>query len=130
MSDRKRVLLVDDDPQLLSCFERLLENRFELDIASGPGMALEFIETRGPYAVVVSDLRMPGMSGIELLWKTKQISPQTVGVLMSGSVESDTIAHSIDKGIAFRFIEKPCVPTELIQVIEQALTHYETYGKA
>lgn len=126
MSDRKRVLLVDDDPQILSCYERLLENRFELDIASGPGMAVELIETRGPYAVVVSDLRMPGMSGLELLWKTKQISPQTVGILMSGSIEFDAVTHSIDQGIAFRLIEKPCVPTELIQLIEEALTHYQT----
>jgi DNA-binding NtrC family response regulator len=126
MSEKKRVLLVDDDPQILFCFERLLTNHFDLDVASGPGMALEFIETRGPYAVVVTDLQMPGMSGLELLWKAKQISPQTVGVLMSGNFESDNVTDSIDKGIAYRLVEKPCLPTELIQVIEEALTHHET----
>jgi DNA-binding NtrC family response regulator len=130
MSEKKRVLLVDDDPQILFCFEQLLKGHFELDVASGPGLALEFITTRGPYAVVVSDLRMPGMSGLELLWKTKEISPRTVGVLMSGSVESDIVTESIDKGIAYRVVEKPCVPSDLIRMIDEALGHYERHKTA
>src|SRR5215472_17365310 len=88
-----KVLIVDDDDLFLACFQRMLSRHFALDTASGPSEALHAISTKGPYAVIVSDMRMPGMKGQELLTKAKELMPDTIGILLSGNVE-DTEAEA------------------------------------
>lgn len=126
MSKSRRILFVDDDELILSCFERLLGRRFDLDVAESPEQALEAVSTRGPYAVVVSDMGMPGMNGIELLSKVKQACPDTVGMLLSGNAEFDEADEAARQGIVFRLIQKPCPTEELIQILEEALARYES----
>jgi len=125
MSATKRILLVDDDEFVLTCIRRMLERRFAFDFAVGANAALEVLAARGPYAVIVTDLRMPGMSGIELLSRAQKLSPNTVGLLLSGGTNSDETDDATRKGIVFRLMEKPCESARLIEAIEEALARHE-----
>lgn len=125
MSATKRILLVDDDESVLTCIRRMLEWRFDLDFAVGAQNAMEVLAVRGPFAVIVTDLRMPGMSGIEVLSRAQNLSPHTVGLLLSGGTNSDETDDATRKGIVFRLIEKPCESAMLIEAIEEALARHE-----
>jgi len=126
MNKNRRILLVDDDEVLLSCLKRMLERQFDVDIAAGPDQALESVTARGPYAVVVSDMHMPRMPGTELLSRIKQVCPDTVGLLLSGNANADEAATEIRNGTVFRLVEKPCPHDELVEILKEALAHYES----
>ena len=121
MNDKKRILFVDDDELILSCFQRLLGRRFVIDVAAGPAQALQAIETNAPYAAVVTDMRMPGMSGLELLTRAKQTSPETIGVLMSGNTELDELDQALRDRTVFKVVHKPFPADELIAILDEAL---------
>lgn len=103
-----RILLVDDDPLVLDGYRRSLGRDFLLETAAGPQDALPLVEQKGPYAVVVSDMRMPGMSGIEFLAKVKARFPDTVRIILTGNADVQTAIDSINEGNIFRFLVKPC----------------------
>lgn len=122
--DDGRILLVDDEPNVLAAFERRLKPRFRVQTYTSPRLAVEALERKGPYAVVVSDLRMPEMNGIELLSKAKEISPDTVRMMLTGYAEVDTAIQAINEGSIFRFLTKPC-PSELLgKALEAGLEQY------
>jgi DNA-binding NtrC family response regulator len=68
---------------------------------------------------------MPGMSGLELLTKLKQLSPETVGILLSGNTYAEDVARAMEQGIVFRLLEKPCSPTDLTEALMDALHLHE-----
>ena len=106
---RPRVLLVDDDADLLAGMARgLRSEHFELATATSGAQALELLQNRGPYAVIVSDLRMPVMDGVALLGRARTVSPDTVRVLFTGAPDLDRAIAAINEGAIFRFITKPC----------------------
>ena len=88
MSDQ--ILLVDDDKHVLDGYRRILSREFLLETAQGSEEALTQIQKSGPYAVVVSDMRMPGMNGVELLSTVKATSPDTVRIMITGYAELET----------------------------------------
>src|SRR5688572_17103429 len=104
--EQDKILLVDDDDLVLTCFQRVLRRHFTLDVAPGPFEALNAISTLGPYAVVVSDMRMPGLNGIQLLVKAKEIAPNTVGIILSGN--ADDKSQSLVGNVIFKILDKPC----------------------
>jgi len=123
MIAKKQVLFVDDDELILSCFERVLAKRFTMETAPGPAKAIEAF-SNGTFAVVATDMRMPGMNGIELLRKVKERNPETVGILLTGNLESDTVAGSGADNLCFKLLSKPCPTADLIAAIEEALEQY------
>ena len=122
-----KILIVDDDEMILTCFSRLLGRRFEIETAQGSKQALEMIATRGPYAVVLSDMRMPVLSGMDLIARVKAMSPESICILLSGNADSDETQGAIRKGILFRVVEKPCPPDEIIQNLEDALALHRQF---
>lgn len=129
MTSSSRVLFVDDDALILSCFQRLLGRRFDLHCALGPQEALHALETQGPFAVVVSDMKMPGLSGLELLQKAKHLSPGVVGLVLSGNTEIDCLDDAVRSGMVYRIVQKPCPHGELTKILEEALAqHSQTAG--
>src|SRR5262249_49958566 len=117
-----KILIVDDDDLVLSCFVRLLGRQFNIETAMGPYAALDAIAARGPYAVVLSDLRMPGMNGVQLLEKAKQVSPNTVGLVLSGNV----VAGEITSDVIYKVLGKPCSTAVLSNVLTEAIRlHHE-----
>ncbi len=109
----EKILLVDDEPAILQGYRRLLHRDFKIDIAVGGTEALAILAKDGPYAVVVSDMRMPGMNGIQLLSKIKAESPDTTRIMLTGNADIETAMTAINEGNIFRILVKPC-PKELL----------------
>ncbi len=119
----EKILFVDDDKEILNSFKRLLRKRFIIDTALEAKAGLEAIRTRGPYAVIVSDMRMPGMDGVQFLSKVKEITPDSVRIMLTGNADMDTAVDAVNQGNIFRFLSKPCPPelfaTTLLAALEQ-----------
>lgn len=120
-----RILFVDDDPNLLAALSRSLRKRFEFDTALGGTEALQQIDRRGPYAVVVADQTMPGMSGVELLEAVREAAPDTVRIMLTGNADQKSAVDAVNRGSVFRFLNKPCSPEVLVPALETALKQYE-----
>ena len=119
-----RVLCVDDEPAVLAGFKRTLGRRFALDTAESGAAGLERIAADGPYAVVVSDMRMPEMDGLQFLSEVHGVSPDTVLIMLTGHGDGQTASAAINEGRIFRFLVKPCDPTRLAEAVDAGLDHH------
>jgi DNA-binding NtrC family response regulator len=108
-----RVLFVDDDPYILAAFKRQLRKQFHIDTAESPEKGLTALRESGPYAVIVSDLRMPGMDGNEFLYRAREMTPDSVRILLTGHADLQAAMHAINSGNVFRLLTKPC-PTDVL----------------
>jgi CheY-like chemotaxis protein len=120
----EKILLVDDESHVLDGYRRTLGREFKLDTAAGGKEALAIAADKGPYAVVVSDMRMPGMDGVQLLSRIKAISPDTIRVMLTGTTDRDTAINAINEGRIFRFLNKPCSKELMASTITAALVQY------
>jgi response regulator RpfG family c-di-GMP phosphodiesterase len=120
----RNILCVDDEPNLLSAIERQFRKRFDITTALGPELALRAIAERGPFAVVVSDLRMPGMDGIRFLARVRHISPDTVRIMLTGQADLTDAIEAVNQGNIFQFLAKPSPPEMLGRAFESALEQY------
>ena len=120
-----RVLIVDDDTNLLAGLRRQFRNRFDLHFATGGDEALAAIDTEGSFAVAMVDMRMPGMDGVTLLAELHKRTPDTVRIMLTGNADQQTAVDAINKGHIFRFFSKPCAPEDLANGIEAGLRQYE-----
>lgn len=120
-----KILFVDDDPNVLAGFQRTLRKQFTFDTATDGPRALKLLEASGPYAVIVADMRMPGMDGVELLERARDLSPHTVRLMLTGNADQQTAVDSVNRGQVFRFINKPCDPESLALALETSLQRYE-----
>lgn len=121
-----KILIVDDDPHILEGLRAVLCNSFHVRTTLGPDKGLQALRTTGPYAVVVADLKMPGMNGIEFLARVREISQRTVRVMLTGYADVDAAIDAVNMGEVFRFHTKPC-PTDVIRkTLNDALSRYRT----
>ena len=118
-----QILCVDDDALVLKGYQRALR-RFSLDVALGPEQALAAIVRRGPYAVVVSDMRMPHMNGLTLLAEIRKLAPDTVPMMLTGDADQQAARAAVQQGRVFRFLTKPCPPDALANALEDGLEQY------
>ena len=119
-----QVLLVDDEQNVLSALRRGLRGRFELDTADGGSVALEMIRERGPYAVVVTDMRMPEVDGLDVLSSVRKSHPDTMRVMLTGNADQKTAIDAVNQGAIFRFLNKPCPAEVLGDTIEAAMRQH------
>ena len=120
----EKILLVDDDSNILDGYRRSLSREFVMETAMGGEQALKLAADNGPYAVVVSDMRMPGMDGIQLLSKIKAQSPDTIRVMLTGNADMETAINAINEGSIFRFLNKPCSKEMMAKTLTAALVQY------
>ena len=120
----EKILLVDDEPSVLEGLKRLMGRELPIEIAVGGALGLKTIAESGPYAVVVSDMRMPQMDGAQFLAKVREASPATVRLALTGYVDIDTAMAAVNEGNIFRFLTKPCSKENLSKAIEAALEQY------
>lgn len=119
-----RVLLVDDDANILSAYCRNLRKQFDIVTAENGAEGLHVIKEKGPFAVVVSDFRMPGMDGIQFLTQARQIEPDTVRVMLTGQADMQMSIDAINEGNIFRFMTKPCSTEHLTNALKAAIEQY------
>jgi CheY-like chemotaxis protein len=120
-----RVLLVDDEPRILDGLRRNLHGLYQLDTATSGPEGLALIDKAGtPYAVVVSDMMMPGMNGAEFLGRAQEASPETVQMVLSGQAELGATIAAVNDGNLFRFLTKPCEAAEVIRALDAALAQH------
>ncbi|MGD0600341.1 MAG: HD domain-containing phosphohydrolase [Terriglobales bacterium] len=120
----EKILLVNDDNNILDGYRRSLSREFVMETAMGGEQALKLDADNGPYAVVVSDMRMPGMDGIQLLSKIKAQSPDTIRVMLTGNADTETAINAINEGSIFRFLNKPCSKEMMAKTLTAALVQY------
>src|SRR5579863_6159002 len=118
MSDK--ILFVDDEPGVLEGYRRLLHKGFSVDTALGAGDGLAAIAAvrEDPYAVIVSDMRMPEMDGVQFLSRVRVISADSVRIALTGYADIQTASNAVNEGAIFRFLTKPCEK----EVLAKALT--------
>jgi len=120
----EKILLVDDDNSVLEGYRRSLSREFSVETAMGAEQALKLAADNGPYAVVVSDMRMPGMDGIRLLSRIKALSPDTIRIMLTGNADMETAINAINEGSIFRFLNKPCSKEVMAKTLTAALVQY------
>lgn len=120
----QRILCVDDDPNVVKAYQRQFRKHFDMDAAYGGEEALALLASRGPYAVIVADMRMPGMNGVELLATAKARAPDTVRIMLTGNNDQQTAIDAINGGHIFRFLTKPCSPNVFAQAMVAGLEQY------
>jgi DNA-binding NtrC family response regulator len=127
MRSMRKILFVDDEPDVLAAFSRNLRKRFLFDTATSGSDALRLIRLHGPYAVIVSDIMMPGMRGEEMLEQLTKFAPNTVRVVLTSSFDKQTVLDAINRGRVFRFLNKPCPSEDLVKTLEECLEKYEKH---
>jgi signal transduction histidine kinase len=120
-SESRRVLLVDNLPLVLATLSKLLESSCDLLTASSGEEALELLSREGEVDLVISDQRMSGMTGVELLTKIAERYPSTVRVMLTGYSEAGSIVDAVNRCRVFRFLPKPFNQEEVQEVVDEAL---------
>jgi response regulator RpfG family c-di-GMP phosphodiesterase len=120
----ERILFVDDDPKILIGYQRNLVRDFVIETAASGEEALRMLRTLGPYALIISDMNMPGMNGIQFLTKAKEISPDTIRMMLTGNADMSTAIDAVHEGSIFRFLMKPCSVDKLATAINAGITQY------
>jgi response regulator RpfG family c-di-GMP phosphodiesterase len=120
----EKILFVDDDKNILGAIRRQLKKQFILDVAVGPEEGLNAVRNNGEYAVVVSDLRMPNMDGIQFLTKVREITPQSIRMMLTGNADLNCAVEAVNEGNVYRFATKPCPPENLEKLLRQGLQQY------
>ncbi len=125
-STTRRVLFVDDEPEILAGFElALVDSPFSVFTAECGEVALEILESKD-IEVLVSDERMVGMQGWELLARVRERCPDVVRIILSGHADLQSTVRAINEGGAYRLLEKPISTDKLIEVIQSALALRDT----
>jgi len=119
------VLVVDDEEDNLDAFRFAFRKAFSLHYALGGAPALDMLERLDP-AVIVSDQRMPGLSGIELLTRAKERRPDTIGILLTAYTDLPVLIDALNSGAVERYIQKPWDSKELTVILRQAISTFAT----
>ncbi len=119
-----KLMVVDDEPDNLDLLYRTFRREFEVLRAESGYSALAQLETVGEVAVIISDQRMPGISGIEFLSRTVPKFPDTIRIVLTGYTDVEDLVEAINSGKVFKYITKPWDPEELRVVVRQASETY------
>lgn len=117
---RPTVLFVDDEPRILTALQVVFRKDYEVVTAPGGAAAIELLRNRD-VDVVVSDQRMPGVTGVEVLRAARELRPRAARLLLTGYSDMSAIVGSINEGEVFRFVKKPWVNGELRATLVAAL---------
>ena len=120
----EKILFVDDETNVLESIARQLRKRFTLSTALSGQEALRIMKEQGPFAVIISDMRMPGMDGVQLLERVKELYPDTVRMMLTGNADQGTAIEAVNKGQIFKFLNKPSSTAVLVPAIALAQRQY------
>ncbi|MFH2098561.1 MAG: response regulator, partial [Pseudomonadota bacterium] len=120
-----KLLIVDDDPNILESYSRQLRKICRIDTAQSGQQGIEALVSWGPYAVVMSDYRMPQMDGVEFLANVRQMEPDTVRILNTGHADLETAIAAVNEGNIFRLLTKPCDTPVMVRALKDAFRQYD-----
>jgi response regulator RpfG family c-di-GMP phosphodiesterase len=120
-----KILIVDDEPANLRLLERLFRREFQVLSAISGAEALELLE-KHDVAVIISDQRMPGMTGIEFLKHAAETRAHTVRIILTGYTDVNSLVEALNSGVVYKYVTKPWVNEDLRQTVVRAVEHYET----
>jgi two-component system, sensor histidine kinase and response regulator len=121
---KKKILIVDDEAANLRALERLFRKDYDVITAGSGGAALVLLEQHD-VALLISDQRMPEMTGIELLQKTVPLRPHMVRILLTGYTDVSTLIEAINCGQVYKYVTKPWNNDDLSLTVSRALEHFE-----
>ena len=125
-----RILFVDDEKRVLDGLKRMLHGEFDVETALSGTEGLATIHLFGPFAIVVSDMRMPGLDGAEFLARVRELSPDTVRMLLTGHKDINCAIAAVNQGQIFRYLGKPCEKDELLKALRLGLDQYRANVEA
>ena len=120
-----KILIVDDEPANLRALERLFREDYEVLTAGSGAEALELLQHH-EVALLITDQRMPEMTGIELLKSTVSLRPRMVRMILTGYTDVEALVEAINCGQVYRYVTKPWSNEELRLTVRRALEHFET----
>ncbi len=120
-----KIIVVDDEPANLRLLERLFRHDYEVITAESGEEALRLLSDHDA-ALVITDQRMPNMTGVELLKRTADIRPQMVRIILTGYTDVETLVEAINSGLVYKYVTKPWNNEELRLTVNRALEHFET----
>jgi response regulator RpfG family c-di-GMP phosphodiesterase len=115
---------VDDESSALEGYQRILHREFEVSTAVSGGQGLAILERRGPFAVVISDMRMPGMNGADFLAQVREKAPESARMLLTGYSDMKAAMDAVNKGGICQFLSKPCERDVLVAAIGAGVEQY------
>ncbi len=121
---KPRVLFVDDEPRVLSGLKRIAGRQYQVVTAQSGSAGLKVLLDEEPFAVIVSDMRMPRMDGAEFLSRVQNLAPDSVRVMLTGVNEVGVATQAVNRGQIFRFLSKPCSSDELLQALDAAVDQH------
>ncbi len=119
-----KILVVDDEPINIRLLERIFNREYQVLCAFSGQEALELLKQHD-VALIISDQRMPEMSGIEFLKLAAEMRPRVIRIIISGYSDVNVLTEAINSEIIYRFISKPWSNEDLQQTVAKALEHYE-----
>jgi DNA-binding NtrC family response regulator len=134
MSEKANILLVDDEERVLRSLEMLFRHRFKVFTTTDGNEAVDICR-RDRVHVIVSDQRMPMVTGVEVLRRVREVSPNTMRLLLTGYSDLQAIVDSVNEGEIFRYLSKPWSAKEITNIVNQAADialslEHETGGTA
>jgi two-component system, NtrC family, response regulator HupR/HoxA len=118
--DETTILIVDDEPRVLDALEAILAAEFRVLRAGHGEEALARLAAEPEVAVIVTDHRMPGMTGVELLRRSQELTPDAIRIVLTAYTDVDNLMEAINTGRIYHFVPKPWDPNELLLVVRRA----------
>lgn len=128
-SQAQKLMVVDDESDNLDLLYRTFRRDFRVFRAQSGSEALKILDAEGEMAVIISDQRMPGMSGTEFLSRTVDRFPDTLRIVLTGYTDVADLVEAINSGQVFKYITKPWEPENLKRTVTQAVEVYETVSR-
>jgi len=119
-NDAPRILIVDDEEAILETLTFTFMDDYEVLTTPDPQAALALLEANAPVAVIITDQRMPGMTGVELLRRVYERFPETVRIILTGFADSEATIRAINDGHIYGYVNKPWEPDELKAMVRRA----------
>ena len=123
MEELATILIVDDETRVLDALEAVLAAEFQVLRASGGEEALRLLR-EAEVAVIVSDYRMPGMTGVELLRRSQEVAPDAIRMILTAYTDVDHLMEAINTGRIYHFVPKPWDPNEFLLIVRRAAERY------
>ena len=124
LDQQHTILAVDDEPANLRLLERLLRNHYKVLTATSGEQAIRIL-SHAKVSLIITDQRMPGMTGTELLRKSRTLDPDMVRMVVTANNDADTFIDAIKNSGAIRVINKPWDPDKVLELVHSALAKYE-----